>query len=182
MWTLTTMGIGLILCVIAVGWTVRRPGHERQKAQNVRASTQLSVSTVSGVPLRSFFDGLPISPKFGGREPAVDYARRVQKIKAGRGPACNSAVSPPIVSRVISGLEHFLGLATTVHAQPPPCDGCYQHQEQRCNCAPFCSGCYYTVYVDYQWYMGTYSTGQTGCTPPSCTTAEWFDCESGACP
>jgi hypothetical protein len=119
MWTLTTMGIGLILCVIAVGWTVRRPGHERQKAQNVRASTQLSVSTVSGVPLRSFFDGLPISPKFGGREPAVDYARRVQKIKAGRGPACNSAVSPPIVSRVISGLEHFLGLATTVHAQPP---------------------------------------------------------------
>ena len=144
-----------------------------------KVRTTLLIRSAYGGALDSFFSGLPIDGRFAnGRNPSMLYARK-QPV----GPSCKSRTEPSAVERMISRMQHFLGLSTVVYAQgPDDCAGCYQKQTTY-SCVPFCGNVQSVTVVDYNILEGSYYAGDTGCTPPSCTSPEWFTCDrTNGCP
>jgi hypothetical protein len=130
---------------------------------SVGASTyqRVSLADANGVPLRSFFSGLPIHPRIARGESLLPDKRQ-----------CDRKSTP--ISKAVSTAIHFFGLASTVYAQG--CDGQFQNT--------ILAPCGYADCPDYydqasgggSCYAGIQFTGYA-C--GVCQAQEWGTCFNG---
>jgi hypothetical protein len=173
-----TIGLSLIALTVVIsflisGWALRRS--ERGPEQGGARSGHIgatSYTTLSGTMLKSFFEGLPIDGRFAnGRIPAGVFKA------ASQAASCKAAPGANYLARMLPRMQHFLGLASTVHPQDGPCTGCYQKQDTPRSCQPNCSGVQQVTIVDHTASaVGSYNSPDTGCNPPNCVADDWLIC------